>query len=571
MSNPPWRDNLNKLNIECVQANAMVGDIEGNLAKTLEYLSLSEADLLIFPECFITGYPLQDLSLRPSFLSKAENAIDRLAEAVKQKGGPAVLIGTVIPGSNLPFNGAHLLKTDGTRQTVFKTELPNNDVFDERRTFAMGENPDPIEFRGWKLGVMICEDMWHGEVARRLSDEGAQILIALNGSPMEIGKQNVRVGHGIKRVQATNIPLLYLNLCGGQDELVFDGSSFLLNDEGDIVLQRGMDEEKFNFQIEQVEYKTVLNVGENQIISYPDTYEAIYKTLCIGIRDYVGKNGFDKVMLGFSGGLDSAIVASLAVDALGADKVMTFMLPTQWTKNESKNLAEKMAGHIGCYYKSISVGAITNSLENILDMSVNDMDIDMDNRQLASENIQARARGNLLMAISNTLGNVLLLSTGNKSEMSVGYSTLYGDMCGGFNPIKDLYKTRVIELCRWRNANHRQWMKGVEKPILEEIINRPPSAELAEGQTDDDKLGSYPVLDAVLNCLIEDKIDPVSTARQVSRAMGESVDVEYTKRIARLVQVAEYKRRQSPPGTKLTARSFGGGWRYPITNKDGLL
>ena len=242
------------LNIQCVQANATVGDIEGNLAKALHYLSQSNADLLVFPECFISGYPLQDLALRPGFIGNVKKAIDRLADAVRDKNGPSVLIGSPMPGSKLAYNAAHLLKTDGTRQTVFKTELPNDDVFDERRTFARGNNPYPLEFMGWKIGVMICEDMWHGDVARQLSDEGAQILISLNGSPMEIGKQKIRVGHAIKRVQATNIPLVYLNLCGGQDELVFDGSSFVLDSDAKMVIQRGMEEEVFDFEIEMETY-----------------------------------------------------------------------------------------------------------------------------------------------------------------------------------------------------------------------------------------------------------------------------------------------------------------------------
>lgn len=566
------------MKIEMVQDNAVVGDIDGNLNKALDWLTHSTADLIVFPECFLTGYPLQDLVLRPGFLALVDEALDRLAVAVRAKGTTGVLMGAPLAGTSLPYNGAHLIRPDGSRQVALKTELPNNDVFDERRTFARNMNPLPLNFMNRSLGVMVCEDMWHGKVARALADEGAEILIVLNGSPMENLKQDVRLGHARRRVRDTGLPLVYLNLVGGQDELVFDGGSFVLDAQGELVAQRPFEQGSIvldlgaNLTPKCLGHKSEPQcvVDSSSVIAYPDEMEAIYRTVVIGLRDYVQKNGFQRTLLGLSGGLDSALVAAIAVDALGSDGLLALMLPAQWTGAESKDLATEMAQRLQCPYKSVPVGAITNALENILDGALEGFETNGAARGLASENFQARARGNLLMGVSNALPGTLLLSTGNKSEMSVGYATLYGDMCGGFNPIKDLYKTRVFALCSWRNTNHLPWMKGPANPIPERIISRPPTAELAEGQTDEGKLGSYPVLDTVLGCLIERLLDAEAAAREASKICGETVEVEYTNRIAKLVRLAEYKRRQAPPGIKVTARSFGFGWRYPITNKAKL-
>lgn len=566
------------MKIEMVQDNAVVGDISGNLSKALMWLEHTHSDLLVFPECFLTGYPLQDLVLRPGFLAGVDEALDRLAGAVRSKGSCGVLMGAPLAGTSLPYNAAHLIRPDGSRQVALKTELPNNDVFDERRTFARNMNPLPLTFMGHSLGVMVCEDMWHGNVARTLADEGAEILIVLNGSPMENLKQDVRLGHARRRVRDTGLPLIYLNLVGGQDELVFDGASFVLNAQNELVAQRPFDggsilvECGLNFAPTCVGHKNnpSEHADNSDVIAYPEEMEAIYQTLVVGLRDYVHKNGFRRTLLGLSGGLDSALVAAIAVDALGPEGLLALMLPAQWTGTESKDLATEMAQRLQCSYKSVPVGTITSALENILDGALEGFEAPTTARSLASENFQARARGNLLMGMSNALPGTLLLSTGNKSEMSVGYATLYGDMCGGFNPIKDLYKTRVFALCAWRNANQLPWMKGPANPIPERIISRPPTAELAEGQTDEGKLGSYPVLDAVLECLVERLLDAESTAREASKMCDQAVEVEYTNRIAHLVKLAEYKRRQAPPGIKVTARSFGFGWRYPITNKAKL-
>ena len=573
--------------VDFVQANAHVGHIARNLEVALEKLETSQADLLVFPECFITGYPLQDLVLRPGFLAEVDTALDKLAAAVRAKGGPAVLMGAPLAGTDLPFNAAVLIRPDGSRQIALKNELPNNDVFDERRTFAMGSSPSPLLLGSWRLGVMICEDMWHGPVARRLADEGADMLLVLNGSPMEMGKQPVRLHHASRRVATTGLPLVYLNLVGGQDELVFDGASFALDRSGTLLLQHPFDPCVFQVVFERdLQGKTVARAtgawadgkAVNTLTDYPEEQEAVYRTLTLGLRDYVRKNGFQDVLLGLSGGLDSALVAAIAADALGPDRVVTLMLPAEWTGEESRGLAEDMAERVGCRYGSVPVSPITQALEAALAQALDTITSPLTTpgaHQVAKENIQARARGNLLMALSNARPGTLVLSTGNKSEMSVGYATLYGDMCGGFNPIKDLYKTRVQSLTAWRNALQtadleRMGLLGTQNPVPEGILTRPPSAELAPDQTDENALGAYPVLDAVLGCLIESMLDPVAAARVASTQLGTAVEVPYVQHIARLVKLAEYKRRQAPPGIKVTGRSFGFGWRYPITNGASL-
>ena len=574
------------LNIDVLQAPALLGDLEAQVNVVLAERAHSSADLLITPECYLTGYPLQDLVLRPGFMAQVTAALNRLAHEVATTPGPAVLIGAPHGGSDLPYNAAHLLCTDGTRSVAFKTELPNNDVFDERRVFAQGSSPTPLAFNGWNLGVMVCEDMWHGPVARRLADEGADLLIVLNGSPMEHQKQPVRLAHARRRVAATGLPLLYVNLIGGQDELVFDGASFALDRQGEVLAQVPFEEGVLSLTVVPEPSGAPTLVGgawralvgapaphdRSPLQAYPDDDEAIYRTLVRGLADYTNANGFTEVVIGLSGGLDSAIVAALAVDALGSDRVRCLMMPAQWTGAESQSLAAEQAQRLGCAYATVPVGDLVAAGEQALNALTSAWPV-LDQprgRALASENLQARSRGQLLMAWSNARPGTLVLSTGNKSEMSVGYATLYGDMCGGFNPIKDLYKTTVQRLVAWRNAHALPWMLGPVEPVLEAIAQRAPSAELAPGQSDEAALGAYPVLDAVLEGLIEHLLGPEASARQAQRRLGVEVDVAYARRIARLVRQAEYKRRQAPPGIKITARSFGFGWRYPITNRADL-
>jgi len=580
------------LSIELFQANAHVGNLVHNLARVKEALTTSAADLVVFPECFLTGYPLQDLVLRPGFLAEVDAALDELAQFIRNQGGPALLIGAPIAGADLPHNAAVLIRPDGSRQTAIKIELPNNDVFDERRTFARGSTATPLTFNGWKIGAMICGDMWHGPVARELADEGADFLLVINGSPMEMGKQKIRIDHARRRVASTRLPLIYANLVGGQDELVFDGASFALSNDGELILQQPFEEVRALFVVaEDTLGKAVLTVCEVQkfgthhpqdslefVRAYPDKLESLYRTVTMGLRDYVEKNGFHDVLFGLSGGLDSAVVAAIAADAIGGDRVSCLMLPAEWTGEESVSLADDMAQRLGCNYGTVPVKTVTDALEALLNAGLAVLpaaDPTGKARQVAAENIQARARGNLIMALSNARPGTLVLSTGNKSEMSVGYATLYGDMCGGVNPIKDLYKTLVQDVAKWRNGLTEQdltrlGLLGVVNPIPDGIITRPPTAELAPGQTDENALGAYPVLDTVLECLIERMLSPAAAARTASQLLGQTVEVSYVERIARLVKNAEYKRRQAPPGIKVTGRSFGFGWRYPITNAAAL-
>ena len=562
------------LKIELVQANPKVGDLKGNLKKVLDCLEKTQADLLVFPECFLTGYALQDLVDRPSFLRDVDLAIDELTQAVQHKGGPGVLIGAPLPGTTLPFNAAYLISSDGSRQVALKNELPNNDVFDERRTFDLGSNPKPLLFKDWKLGVMICEDMWHGRVSRALKDENAEVFIVLNGSPMEIDKQPIRHELARNRASSHGLPLIYLNLFGGQDELVFDGSSFVMDAQGHLIAQLPIKETQLEIEMvwDETHHRVLLNPIHinNPITPYPSSLEAIYHTLVIGLHDYVHKNGFEQILLGLSGGVDSALVAALAVDALGPEHLLAVMMPATYTGEESQSLAEQMANKLACRYINQPVGEIVSQLEKTVNEALVSPMIGVPPtpwaRALASENIQARARGNFLMALSNALPGALVLSTGNKSEMSVGYATLYGDMCGGFNPIKDLYKTMVFDLCHWRNQTHLPWMKGPQFPIPERIITRPPTAELAADQSDEKSLGAYPLLDTVLKQLVEGMQSIETAVQEASRILGIPVNRDYVEKIAMKVQRAEYKRRQAPPGIKVTGRSFGFGWRYPITN-----
>lgn len=568
------------LSIDFVQANATVGDLQGNAELALDYIRHSDAELVVFPECFLTGYPLQDLVLRPHFMRQVHKTLDWLAEQVQALNGASVLMGTPLEGSGGIHNAAVLLNTDGSRQVTTKCELPNNDVFDERRIFAQGSNPKPLTFGKHKLGVMICEDMWHGPVSRYLADEGADILIVLNGSPMEINKEPLRENLALRRSQETKLPLVYLNLVGGQDELVFDGSSFVLDKE-EISRSR-----YFGPSILSTIWETVSeNESTLNLVSYREESRQgamykfndedarveqnglIYQTVVLGLRDYLKKNGFSSVTLGLSGGLDSALVAAIAADAIGPKNVYTFMLPSQYTGGESLGLAKQMADDNEFPYRVVSIGDLTG----LFGVKFEEMLQGEEVPSIAMENIQARIRGNILMAFSNSIPGTIVLSTGNKSEVSVGYSTLYGDMCGGFNPIKDLYKTRVQEISHWRNTlgekAGRHGLLGIEEPIPERIITRPPTAELKEEQTDEAALGAYEVLDAVLDSLIEHSDTPEVTVRILNRKWGyDRIDLAYVTRIARLVKMAEYKRRQAAPGIKLTSRSFGFGWRYPITN-----
>jgi NAD+ synthase len=574
------------LRLALIQANPTVGAIDANLARALAYCeSHKDADLIVFPECFASGYPLEDLVLRPGFLARVAQGIEGFAAGVRKLNGPAVLIGAPVAGANLPYNAAHFITPDGAIRTIVKTELPNDDVFDERRVFAQGRDPRPLDLNGWRVGAMICEDMWHGRVTRALTDELADFLIVINGSPYEIDKMPVRLAHARERVRTSGCPLIYLNMVGGQDELVLDGASFVLDEEGEIVAQMpafteatmrleltriGSWADNGSIEIRSIEQEKGDILGE--VVRYPDSLESIYAACTLGLRDYIEKNGFPRAILGVSGGLDSALVAALAVDAIGADRVVGVMMPTRFTANESLDLATDLFQRLGCRHGVAPIGAMFDPYEKTLDEigpALMGTTPPAAARSLTSENFQPRIRGALLMGLSNAYGG-LVLSTGNKSEMSVGYATLYGDMCGGFNPIKDLYKTTAFDLCRWRNENHRDWMRGGKNPIPQGIIDRPPTAELKPDQTDEASLGAYEVLDTILRLLIEHLLAPDEALRQAERQLNTTLDPAYVRRIAALVKGAEYKRRQAPPGIKLTGRPFGKGWRYPMTNRASL-
>jgi NAD+ synthase len=419
--------------------------------------------------------------------------------------------------------------------------------------------------------------MWHGGVARALADEGADILIVLNGSPMEIDKQPIRIGHARRRVRATGLPLIYANMTGGQDELVFDGGSFALDRRGHVVAQIPFEDRTLRLVAKTSEDGGLELEPEDPLTAkqaYPDRLEASYRTMVVSVRDYVAKNRFENVLLGVSGGVDSALVAAIAADAIGPERVVGLMLPSVFTGGESKELAEELFRRIGCKNGSVAIGKIAAALDaardEVIEAGIFGRKPDPKGLALSGENSQPRARGSLMMDLTNAFPGTLQLTTGNKSENAVGYCTLYGDTAGCFNPIKDLYKTLVFDVCRWRNANRRDWMKGGDAPIPDAIVDRPPTAELRDEQTDEEALGAYPILDAVLDGLIERRLDPAEAARRAAAKLGRPVEASYAERIAKLIVSSEFKRRQTAPGVKLTPCSFGFGRRYPITGRLSL-
>jgi NAD+ synthase len=568
------------LHLVLVQDNPTVGDVAGNTSLVLRGIKdYPTADLIVFSECFVSGYPLGDLVMRPGFIAEVDKAIDMIRSSVMAASGPAVLVGAPMAGSHLPYNAAYLIEPNGTVRTVRKRALPNNDVFDEVRTFDRADGPaTPLSFRGFQLGVQICEDMWHGAVSRDLADELADVLLVLNGSPYQRGKQSLRMANARARVRATGLPLIYVNQVGGQDELVFDGGTFTLNSDGGamtgatfapavlkVALCRAADSSV------RIEYNEL-----PQVRALQSDIEADYNACVIGVRDYVRKTGTPRVFVGVSGGLDSALVLAMAVDALGPDRVVGVMMPSELTGDESLSLADDLMSRLGVHQKNIPIGETLTSLQRQAFPVIDDLAESLgiaSNIGLTNENAQSRIRGMTLMALTNALGGIVL-STGNKSEMAVGYATLYGDMCGGFNPLKSVYKSDAFKMAAWRNKQETLICADhvVLDPIPARIISRPPTAELAEGQTDQASLGDYDVFDFVLRLIIEEK----ATAEAAARAILEAFDTDgltqkmagltpkaYAEKIARLIRIAQFKRDQSPPGVKLNPTDFGLGWRYP--------
>ncbi len=545
-----------KFTLALAQLNPVVGDLEGNLSRAKDARSRAaeaRADLVVFTELYLTGYPPEDLVLKPALLSAAHEGCEALARDTKDNG-PAVLMGLPWGEGAFVYNAVALL--DGGRiETVrYKYNLPNYGVFDEKRVFAAGSMPQPIAFRGVKLGVPICEDIWGGEVCAALARDGAELLIVPNGSPYWIGKQEVRYDVAKLRVAETQLPLAYVNQVGGQDELVFDGASFVLNGDGALAVQLPAWEEVLGISEWRQDGKgwrcipgTIAEVERDEA--------ANYLACVVGLRDYVEKNGFPGVVLGLSGGIDSALCATMAVDALGANHVHGVMLPYKYTSNESLNDAAATAEALHIRYDIMPIDATVDGLTKDLAKAFAGTEPDA-----TEENLQSRVRGTLLMAISNKFGP-MVLTTGNKSEVSVGYATLYGDMNGGFNPIKDLYKGQVYALARYRNRARPKGCLGPEGIVIpRNVLAKAPTAELKSGQRDQDTLPPYDVLDDILTCLVENEMPLESIV-----ARGHAP--EAVKKVERMLYLAEYKRRQAAPGVKITAKNFGRDRRYPITNK----
>jgi NAD+ synthase len=544
------------LKLALAQSDPTVGDLSGNLAKVRrarEEAARAGADLVVYPELFLTGYPPEDLVRKPAFGAAARAALEGFAPATAD-GGPGVLVGTVWPEHGKVFNAVVLIDQGQIAGRRFKVDLPNYGVFDEKRNFDQGPMPGPIVFRGVRLGVPICEDIWREEVCECLVETGAEFLVVPNGSPFDWPKPDQRFNVARARVAETGLALVYLNQVGGQDELVFDGASFALDADETLAVQLPAWEEKMGYVVlERSATRWHCRPGERAALEAGEA--AAYHACVLGLRDYVDKNGFPTVVLGLSGGIDSALVAVLATDALGPERVRCVMLPYRYTAAESLEAAQACAQALGVRYDVVPIGEPVEGFARALAPLFAGRTPD-----ITEENIQSRVRGTVLMAISNKFGG-MVVTTGNKSEMSVGYATIYGDMNGGFNPIKDLYKTEVYRLARWRNANVPKGGKGPAGPVIPEIVlTRPPTAELRANQTDQDSLPPYEVLDDILACLVENEMPLADII-----ARGHSPEV--VRKVERLLYIAEYKRRQAAPGVKISARNFGRDRRYPITNK----
>ncbi len=542
------------LSITLAQLNQSVGDIAGNAAAMLRARnSAGASDLIVFPEMQLIGYPAEDLVLKPALVERAAAELEAMAK-VTADGGPAMLVGSIFVIDGALHNGVALLDGGKVAAIRLKHELPNYGTFDEVRLFQPGPLPEPIIFKGVMIGLPICEDIWHPDVCRHLADFGAELLICINGSPYEIDKDALRIdGVAKRRAVDTGLPLAYLNRVGGQDELVFDGASFVVNGDGSLAVQLTDWEE----QVVTTRWTRTAKgwrCDQGELAKLADHPEDIYCAMVLALRDYVDRNRFPGVVLGLSGGIDSAICAAIAADALGPERVWSVMLPSRFTSQLSLDLATECARLIGCRYDTIPISLAVDAFDTMLECTFADMNVD-----ITEENVQSRIRGVTLMALSNKFGP-MLLTTGNKSEMSVGYATIYGDMAGGYNPLKDAYKMTVFAISEWRNTHKPKIGLGPDGPVMpREIITRPPSAELRPDQKDEDSLPPYPVLDKILLGLVEHE-------KSVDQLVAEGLDRDTVVRIERLLYVAEYKRRQAPPGVKLGTRNFGRDRRYPITN-----
>jgi len=544
-----------RFRLTLAQLNPTVGDFAQNRAKAFaafEAARAAHADMLVLPEMFLTGYQTQDLVLKPAFVADAARHLQALA--AQTAAGPAIGIGAPLAEEGALFNAYFILKGGRIAAVTRKHHLPNAHVFDECRLFQPGPLAGPVNVNGVRIGTPICEDSWHADVCEAMQESGAEILVVPNGSPYAREKFDRRVNLMVARVIETGLPLVYLNMVGGQDDQVFDGGSFVLNPGAELAAQMQIfDEDITHVDFQRGPEGWRARPGELKI--FPDVWEQDYRVMVEALRDYVHKTGFRRVLLGLSGGIDSALVAAIATDALGADNVHCVMLPSVYTSEGSLADAQKAARALGCRLDTLSIGpavaAISETLAPLFEGQAPDV---------TEENIQSRLRGLYLMALSNKFGE-MLLTTGNKSEVAVGYATIYGDMAGGYNPIKDLYKMRVFATARWRNAHHRDWMLGPRGEVIPEaIIDKPPSAELRPDQKDADSLPPYEVLDEILERLID-------RDQSVAEIVAAGFERAIVKRIEHLVYVSEYKRFQAAPGARTSGRAFWLDRRYPIVNR----
>ena len=544
-----------RLIIALAQLDPTVGDIAGNLARfrmARDEAKAMGADLVVSTELFVAGYPPEDLVLKPAFTADCEAAVKQFAREMGP--GPAVIIGTPWRQDGKLYNAAALLDDGKVAALRFKHELPNYGVFDEKRVFAAGPAPGPLVVKGVRIGLLICEDMWTPDACEGLAESGAEILLVINGSPYERDKRDERVSLAVTRVTETGLPLAYVNQICGQDELVFDGGSFVLDSDGALKVQAA----DWRETLIRTEWRRggdgAWHPEAGEMVPPTDEFASIYRAMVLGLGDYVRKNKFPGVVLGLSGGIDSALSAAIAVDALGADKVHCVMMPSRYTSRDSLEDAEAVAKFLGVDLRSIDIEPAVAAFSGMLAPSFAGREND-----ITEENLQSRARGITLMALSNKFG-WMVLSTGNKSEMSVGYATLYGDMCGGFAVLKDVYKMTVFALARWRNGNRPDGLLGSKGRVMpDRVITKPPTAELKADQTDQDTLPPYDRLDDILECLVEHEMP-------VNEIVARGHDEATVRRVWRMLDRAEYKRRQAPPGVKITRRAFGRDRRYPITN-----
>ena len=544
-----------RLTIALAQLNPTVGDVAGNIARlrrAREEGARLGADLVVASELCVAGYPPEDLVLKPAFVAACQAAVREFAR--ETVSGPAIIVGSPWMQDGKRYNAAALLDGGKIAALRFKHDLPNYGVFDEKRVFAAGPAPGPIAFRGVRLGLMICEDMWTPDSTEALQESGAELLLVVNGSPFESDKRDERLSLAVARVQESGLPLLYVNQMSGQDELVFEGGSFALDAACNLCVQAPDWREAVLPMVWRRGADDRWTIEPGPMARPSEGLEAVYQAMVLGLRDYVRKNRFPGVVLGLSGGIDSALCAAVAADALGADQVHCVMMPSPYTSRESLEDAAEVATLLGVELRNIGIESAMKAFETMLAPAFAARPPD-----ITEENIQSRARGVTLMALSNKFG-WMVLSTGNKSEMSVGYATLYGDMCGGYAVLKDVYKMTVFALSRWRNQHRPEGLLGPKGRVVpERVITKPPSAELKPDQTDQDTLPPYEVLDGILECLIEHEM---TVAEIVARGYDEAT----VRTVWRMLDRAEYKRRQAPPGVKITRRAFGRDRRYPITN-----